>query len=50
MKKILPFTGELDLTTDTGVVEDSVDEMIQRLDMAMQVRPLARLLALSIAR
>lgn len=42
VKKILPFTGELDLTADTGVVEDTVDEMIQRLDMAMQVRSLAR--------
>ena len=38
VKKILPFTGELDLTVDTGAVEDSVDDMIQRLDMAMQVR------------
>lgn len=38
MKKILPFTGELDLTADTGAVEDNVDEIIQRLDMAMQVQ------------
>lgn len=38
MKKILPFTGQLDLPSDTGAGDDDVDEMIQRLDMAMQVR------------
>lgn len=43
VKKILPFTGELDLTADTGAVEDNVDGMIQRLDMAMQVRVATRL-------
>lgn len=37
MKKILPFTGQLDRPSDTGAGEDDVDEMIQKLDMAMQV-------------
>lgn len=37
VKKILPFTGQLDLPSDTGAGDDDVDEMIQRLDMAMQV-------------
>lgn len=37
VKKILPFTGQLDLPSDTGAGDDDVDEMIQKLDMAMQV-------------
>lgn len=37
MKKILPFTEKLDLPADTGVENDNVDDMIQKLDMAMQV-------------
>lgn len=37
VKKILPFIDQLDLTADTGEGDDDVDEMIQRLDMAMQV-------------
>lgn len=38
VKKIIPFTEDLDLTTDTGAGDDNVDEMIYRLDMAMQVK------------
>lgn len=38
VKKILPFTGQLDLTTAVApAAGDEVDEMIQKLDMAMQV-------------
>lgn len=39
MKKILPFEGQLDLTTAGGPdAGDDVDDMIQKLDMAMQVK------------
>lgn len=38
MKKIIPFTGQLDLQAGAGAADDDVDDMIQRLDMAMQVQ------------
>lgn len=38
MKKILPFEGQLDLTAGVPDAGDDVDDMIQKLDMAMQVR------------
>lgn len=40
VKKILPFTGQLDLKTPAAAADTSedVDDMIQKLDMAMQVR------------
>lgn len=40
MKKILPFTGQLDLQAGAEAADDDVDDMIQRLDMAMQVQVL----------
>ncbi|CAN0373475.1 unnamed protein product, partial [Ectocarpus sp. 12 AP-2014] len=36
VKKILPFTGQLDLKTADTDAGDDVDSMIQKLDMAMQ--------------
>lgn len=37
MKKILPFEGQLDLTTSAADAGDDVEDTIQKLDMAMQV-------------
>ena len=37
VKKILPFEGQLDLTAGAPDAGDDVDDMIQKLDMAMQV-------------
>ncbi|CAN0343312.1 unnamed protein product, partial [Hapterophycus canaliculatus] len=36
VKKILPFTEQLDLKTPAADTSDDVDDMIQKLDMAMQ--------------